>query len=132
MSANIEQDGTVTQLERPAEPDENITEETVKDSKRLAQFLLRLFREVAAIKRRWVPNRIDFEDVECNGSDVAPVTVRLTHNFGSDVRWWPVRQIRAGTVALPLIFETTETDENTLVLLVYYQMTITFRVEEAG
>lgn len=132
MSANVAGDGTVTQLDGALEPDENITEESVKEPRFLARFLLRLFREVTALKRLWLPRRIDFQGIVSTGTSAAPQTVRLDHGLACPVVYWIVKAQTPGAVTLPLISETTETSENTLVVKVYFPATLTIRVEEAG
>jgi len=132
VSANINSAGTVSQLDKPAEPDENITEENVKDQKMLARFLLRMFRDIATLKRRWAPRRIDYTDLVSTGTAGSPQTFRLEHGLGGPVVWWPVRITVAGTVVLPFIYEINTSTDTVLVLQVYFPGTLTIRVEESG
>lgn len=132
MSANVSSTGTVRQLDRRPEPDEQVTEEQAQEPARVARALMTLLRDVAALKRRWWPQRIDYEDIVSTGTSVTPMTMRLAHGFGAPVRWYVVRSRSAGTVTVPLINETTASDSNTLVLDIYYEATLTIRVEEAG
>lgn len=138
MSANVDSGGIVRQLDRRPEPDETITEEKVKDSRSLARFLLRLFRDVARLKRRWAPRHLDFEDVAVDDSGTN--TYRFAHNFGGRVRFWPVDvtsltpvSFGLGTAALPpVLVQHSDSDENTLVLVSYVEAVLSLRVEEAG
>lgn len=129
MAARITSAGRVYQLDRAAEPDEIITEEDAKDAPKLARLLVRILRDLADIKRRFFPRRIDFEDRAVTSGDV----LRLTHGFGGRVRWWVVewQPTTPGDVAL---FEraTSGTNTNTLALAVGNSGTATLRVESAG
>ena len=138
MSANVDKDGNVRQLDRRPEPDENVTELAVKEPSKLARFLLRLFRDVSTLKRRWAPRHIDFEKV-VDVSVVSPQVLILSHGLDGPVRWWVVRATNATTLAsglgssvIPLVVETPSSTENVLFLQVYYSATITIRVEESG
>lgn len=139
MSANYSFiNGRNRQLEKPTEPQEIIKPEDTEDSLKLSQLLQRILKHLSDLTRRWAPNRIDFEDVVVAGSSVSPETIRLTHMFDGPVRWWVVGTRNGGTVALPYIQESHDgsgnplSDRNTLVLDVYYEATLTIRVEEAG
>lgn len=138
MSANVDNDGSITRLDSAAEPDENITEEAVKDPKRLAQFLLRLFRAVTSVRRRWSPDRINFRDIVVAGTDVNPVTATFTHNFAGRVDWWLVSVSQFGSVTEPIVQEAVNgsgvplSDENNLVLSFYFSARVTVRVEPSG
>lgn len=132
MSANVRPDGTVVPLDRAPEAGETMSEARVKEPKTLAAYLLRFARDLRALRKRWAPDRLDFEDVVSTGTAASPQTVRLEHHFGKAVRWWMVRCTAAGSVTVPLINETTGSDDNTLVLSVYFPATLTIRVEEAG
>lgn len=133
MAAVIDSTGTPRQLDGRAEPEVVVQEADVQDATKLARMLAWLLREVAALRRRFSPRRIDFEDQVSTGSAGSPATIRLEHGFGGRVRWWVVDVTTPGVIAVPYIYnDTTLTDENTLVLRVYYPSTITFRVEEVG
>jgi len=139
MSANIDEDGTVKQLDRRPEPDEHVTSDTVQDKVRLSKFLLQLFREVSALKRRWAPNRIDFRKT-VTGSGSAPHTVLLQHNFAGPVVWWVAKATNATTdvtglsttAIMPLVVEQPSSTDTTLYLKFYYSAVVTIRVEESG
>lgn len=127
MAARIDRTGRVHQIDRPAEPDELVTEEDVKEPSKLARVLLRLLKDVAALKRRYWPRRLDFEDVAIDSN----VPVRLAHNFRARVRWWVVdwQPTTPGDVA---IFERAATATTTvLVLNAGNNGTASFRVEVA-
>jgi hypothetical protein len=81
----------------------------------------------------WNPKRIDFEDQVSTGTDASPQSISFNHSFGGRVRWWIVDAYSTGSIVLPLVLkDNTLTTANTLVLNVYYPMTFTLRVEEAG
>ena len=84
MSARIEATGTVKLLDGKAEPDEVVTEADAKDTAKLARLLARLLKDVATLKRRFAPKRIDFEDVAVG--QVGTIT-NLAHKFAGRVRW---------------------------------------------
>jgi hypothetical protein len=139
VSANIDNEGNVSQLDAKPEPDETITEDAVKDPKRLAEFLLRLFRDVSTLKRKWVPSRLDFQDLVVSGTGVSPVNATFTHNFAGRVDWWCVSLSQFGSVTEPIIQEAVDSvtgaplsDENNLVLSFYFSARVTIRVEPAG
>ncbi len=127
MSANISVDGKVRKLDASAEPDELVTEQQAKDPNRVARLLATLLRDVAVLKRRWWPHRIDFEGrvVDATGT----TKYRLQHNVGAGCRWCVVDW--QGTVAASLS-RHADTDGNTLVLVSYTAGTATIRVEETG
>lgn len=126
------------QLEKPTEPQEIVKPEDTQDATKLSQLLQRVLKQVTVLVRRWAPNRLDFEDIVVAGSSGTPEQIRLTHMFDGPVRWWVVNARSGGTVALPYIQEAHDgsgvplSDRNTLVLDVYYEATLTIRVEEAG
>ncbi len=132
MSANISSAGLVKQLGRKAETEEQVTEEHVQDPLRLVRTLKALLRDVAALKRRWAPNRIDFTDIVSNGTAVASFTVSLEHGFDAPVVWWVVRSAGTDLSEVPRIYESTRSTSKTLVLHIYNPATLTIRVEEAG
>jgi hypothetical protein len=128
MAAIVEADGRIRQLDRPAMPDESITEADVQDPSKLVRLVLRLLKDIALLKRRFWPKRLDFEDIEC----VAGETIRLEHGFGGRVRWWQVEWTGTGVGTFGGFEQTAATDRNTLVLLVVDNGTATVRVEQAG
>lgn len=126
--AKISSSGKVTPLgPRPA-PDVSVAAEDVQDPSRLAQFVSSIFREIASLKARWYPRRIDYEDVAVGNSG----TVQLAHGFAGRVRWWVVdwQPTLAGKV--PVLARDAATDANTLVLISAMGGVATIRVEEAG
>jgi len=132
VRANVEADGTVKQLDRRPGPDENISDEEVRDNSLLAKILLRIFRDVATLKRRWVPRRMDFRGIVSTGNASAPQTVRLAHGMGGPVVWWVVRATALGAGSLKFIEELSTSTEDRLDLSVMFEATLTIRVEEAG
>lgn len=128
MSARITSSGKVYQLDRAAEPEEVVTEADAKDTTKLSRLLMRILKDVATLKRRFVPRRIDFEDREVLSGDI----IRLDHDFRSRVRWWVVDwdADTPGDIDL-FVWQSTSTTR-TLVLLASNSGTVTIRVEEAG
>jgi hypothetical protein len=128
VSARIDSAGNVHQLDRPAEPDEILTEEDVQDAPKLARLLVRILKEVTTLRRRFWPRRTDFEDrTVSNGTDL-----RLTHRFNSRVRWWVVDWVAETPGNAPQFETSADTDLNTLVLVVWNNGKVTIRVEAAG
>ncbi len=130
MSANITSDGLIRQLDGRAEPDENITEQDVQDAPKLSKLLLRMLRDVAAMRRRWRPHRIDFEDIAVD--DTGTTKYRLEHHLGGKVRWWVVDWQSTAGAAMFEVERHDDTDDNTLVFVSMAEGTMTVRVEEAG
>ena len=128
MSAIVGSNGNVRQLDRQAEPDEQVTPEHVEDKERMARLLMRILRDLALLKRRFWPERMDFEDraVDNTGTTL----YRFSHGFGGRVRWWPVGW-KDGALCANLV-EDPSTDDSTLVLVSYEAGTVTVRVEAAG
>lgn len=128
MSAVYPKDSKVRQLDRPAQPDEQITEEQVADPKRLSRLLNDLRTDTNAQKRRWQPSFIEHEDVAVNGTGTTKY--RFPHKLGMRVRWWPVDW--TGATAGPRLVKHADTDADTLVLVSYTSGTLTLRIEKAG
>lgn len=123
MSTNITPENKVRQLDRRAEPDEQVTEEDVKDPPRMVRLLMRILRDIATLKRRWAPRRIDFEGIVANG------THRLEHGFGGPVRWWVVEWDGA---AAAHFYKDTSSTNDTLALVSTVAGNAIIRVEESG
>lgn len=123
-------DGSGRSLDERAAPDEVVTADDAGDSTKLARLLTRILGDLAMLRRRFVPRRTTFRDVVSTGSAGAPYRVRLAHRFGAAVEWSVVGVTDPGVVALPFVSEVSDTDENTLVLDVYFPATIAVRVEE--
>lgn len=128
-AARVDSDGTVTQLDRGATPGENLSEQDVADVPKLTRLLIRLVADVAALKRRFWPARLDFEDLEVDGTGT--VKYRFEHGFGGRARWWVV-STRATSGVSAMLEEHADTDQDTLVLVSYSACTIDLRVEQAG
>lgn len=120
---------TVTQVDRPASPDAVVTEEDVKDPSKLARLVMSIAKDVAQLRRRFAPRRIDFEDVEVDNTGTT--LYRFEHGFGGRVRWWPVDFEGAGATSAALARHSSS-DNDTLVLYSLEAGTATIRVEEAG
>lgn len=127
MSAIVPAHGDIRQLDRHAEPDEQVTPADVQDPERVSRLLMRILRDLAALKRRWWPLRVDVEDREVDATGTTKY--RYPHGFGGRVRWWVVGWSGA---AGPQLAEHDDTDDMTLVLVSYVAGTVTLRIEEAG
>lgn len=127
VSARIDKASNVIQLDRQATPDEVVTSEDVKDSEKLARLLARLLRDVADLKRRWWPKRIDFED----RAVVSGMPLRLGHGMRARVRWWIVDWTPTTPGDVPIFEKASTTDLKTLVLDVGNSGTVSVRVEVA-
>jgi hypothetical protein len=127
MPARIDRAGKVHQLDRPAEPDELVTEEDVKDAPKLARILVRILKDIATIKRRFWPRRTDFEDREVTSGD----TLRLPHNFNARVRWWVVDWIPTTPGDVPVFERSATTTTRVLALDVGNSGLVSVRVEVA-
>lgn len=132
MSANVPAHGEIRQLDGRAEPEEQVTEEQVQDPARLARVLVRLLADVAKLRRRWAPRRLDFEGIVTDGS-VTPERHRLTHGFGGPVRVWLVDARNPTGAGVPVFaIIDSASDSNTVTVESYMSGTVTLRVEEAG
>lgn len=127
MSA-IVASGQTRQLDRQAEPDEQVTPEYVADQERMARLLMRILRDLALMKRRFWPRRADHEDRVVDGTGTTKY--RFPHGYNGRIRWFPVDW--SGATAGPRLVRHADTDNNTLVLVSYTAGTVTLRVEEAG
>lgn len=127
MSAIVTSNNKVRSLDRQAEPAENITKSDAQDPDRVARLFMRLLRDVALLKRRFWPRRLDHEDREVDGTGITQY--RFPHSFGGRVRWWVVDWQGAQPFDLARI---STTDNNTLVLVSRVSGIVTIRVEEAG
>lgn len=138
MSANFSfRDKRVRPLEKKVEPEEAVTAEDVKDPQKLSQLLQRLLKRQTELERRWSPRRIDFENIESDGSSGTPYQVRLAHMFDGPVRWWAVNKNGTDFSDADAIREAVDasgalSDRNTLVLNIFHIVELTIRVEEAG
>lgn len=128
MSARINSAGKVYQLDRPAEPDERVTEEDLRDAPKLARLLTRLLKDVAVMRRRFQPETLDFEDRAVISGDA----LRLTHGLNARVRWSIVDWTPTTPGDAALFEKDASTDLKTLVLLVGNSGTVSIRVELAG
>jgi hypothetical protein len=132
-AAKITSDAKVTQLDQKSAAEEQVTPQDAGDTIKLAKLLTRILATVTRLARAWNPKRIDFEDQVSTGTDASPQSISFNHSFGGRVRWWIVDAYSTGSIVLPLVLkDNTLTTANTLVLNVYYPMTFTLRVEEAG
>lgn len=128
MSANVPATGPARALTRPPEPDEEVTVEQVEDASRLARIAMRMLRDIAALKKRWAPARVDHEGrvVDATGTTL----YRFAHDLNTvSVRYWAVEW--SGSAA-PCLRRHATTDRDTLVLTSTVAGTVTLRIESAG
>ena len=131
MSAARINGTTVTRLDGKAEPVDVVTEDDAKDAGKVARAIAKLQVDSAGLRRRFAPDRIDFEDVAVPATG-ATAPVSLQHGLAGRVRWWVVDWVCATNVAPILRKDDTNTTSDTLVLLSYVAGTATVRVEAAG
>lgn len=117
--------GTRRELDRKAEPDEQVEPNQVADLDRMARLLMSILRDVATLKRRFWPRSIDYEDLPVDGTGTTPY--RFAHRFGARVRWYVVDWQGSGA---PELTRDDSTDNDTLVLTSGASGTVTIRVEE--
>jgi hypothetical protein len=127
MSANIPAHGDPKTLDLIAEPEQPLTEQQMSERSTLVHLFRSLLKDVGTLKRRWAPNRIDFEDRAVLGDGTTKY--RFKHSLGGPVRFWPVSWVGA---ASPNLRRDTASDDNTLVLTSTSEGLVTLRVEEAG
>ena len=127
MSAIVPAVGDVRQLDGPSEPDEQVLPADVQDGERMSRLMMRVLRDLAGLRRRWWPMRIDVEDRAVDGTGATKY--RFPHGLGGRVRWWPVQWAGSGPCALS---QHADTDDKTLVLVSYEAGTVTLRIEAAG
>lgn len=125
-AAIVDASGNIRALTKQRQPDEQVTAAQVADTSWLARLLIRMLRDVADLRRRFWPRRVDFEDraVDATGTKL----FRFAHGLDARVRWWAVD----ATGAVPALQRNAATDSNTLVLTSTVACTVTIRVEEAG
>lgn len=130
MSAIVPANGAkIRQLDRQAEPDEQVRPEDVTDTERLARTVMRILRDVARLKRRFWPDYIEYEDVTFDSS--GSTVYRFPHGFGGRVRWWVV-DMYGSAAGYALVKDEDETDSNTLCLISNEACVATIRIERAG
>lgn len=117
----------VRSLTRAVEPPEEVTDTNVRDPRWMVRFAMRVLRDLAALRRRFAPRRIDFEDRVIGTGTYE----HFPHGFGGRVRWWVV-DVQGSFAELVRLDPDTESDENTLVLYSGQATLVTVRVEEVG
>jgi hypothetical protein len=127
MSALVDRSG-VRQLDTKAQPDSAPTEDEVQDPSKLVRIVAGLLKDVATLKRRFVPRRIDFRDITVDGTGTT--IYRFVHNFGGRVNWWVLDWRNAVFSAQPIYSNSSTNDVLMLTFLTIG--TISIRVEEAG
>lgn len=128
-AAKFTSGGEMKRLDRPAEPDVSITEDDVKDPSKLARLVFGLAKDLAQLRRRFAPRRIDFEDIGVD--DTGTKKFRFEHGFNGQVRWWVVDAVDTGSGG-PILTRHEDTSANVLVLVSLAACLVTVRVEEAG
>jgi hypothetical protein len=128
-AARVASDGAVTQLGGKAAPTDVVTETDVQDPAKLARMIARVVGDVAALKRRFAPRRVDFHDITTAAGGTA---IRLEHGLNGRVVWWPIDYQMTGATVAPILQRSSLTDASTLVLLSYTTGTVSIRVEEYG
>jgi hypothetical protein len=124
--------GKPKQLDTRATPQVSVTEGDAAQPAWLARVLTRVLADIAEIKRRFAPDRITFRDIPVAGTAAGSATrVRLAHNLGQLVEWWPVRAIGASGTNPVNVYEISQ-DGNVLVLDVRFTGTLWIRCEGAG
>ncbi|MCW5838268.1 MAG: hypothetical protein KIS78_38100 [Labilithrix sp.] len=129
MSAVVRPTGTVQTRDRAREPDVNVTERDVADPAWMVRTLVRLMRDLADLRRRWLPRRLTFRDREVPGDGTTKI--RLPHAIRGDVEY-TVTRWQSGGAGPPHLEVHSDTDAHTLVLVSYEAGTATIRIEEAG
>ncbi len=124
MSARIDAAGRIERLDGKAEPTKSVEESDVKDAGILVRLLRGILADIAALKRRAVPQRITFPSRSYLGDGVTKY--RLQHDFGCIpdllvVRW-------NGVIAANFIAHA-DTDERTLVVVSLSEGTGVIRLE---
>lgn len=133
-AARVTSTGLMKVLDRQPRPDEQVTEKDIAEPPKLARVLTQMLKDIALLKRRFAPRRIDFEDQKVSPS----TTYRFQHRFNGRVRWWVVQWKPTSFAAnwQPFLLEdpSNPSDANTLVLTASGSTdgTATIRVEEAG
>lgn len=128
MSVVVPLNGNVRQTDRPAEPDERVTEEQLREPSRVSRLLMWLLKEVSTLRRRWAPRIVDHEDRTVDNTGTT--AYRFPHNFNTRVRWYVIDW--SGATAGPRLVRSSSSDANTLVLVSYTSGVATIRIEEAG
>lgn len=119
--------GKIRQLDGRAAPEDVLTAKDVSDPEKLARLLGKVISDVAALRRRFAPRRLDFQDLTLDATGTAKF--RLEHRFGGAVRYWVVGWNGA---AAPNIRQHADTTNDVLVITSTSAGTATVRVEEAG
>lgn len=114
MTARIDSDGVTAILGGIRALDEVVSEEDAGDTKKLAELLTRMKKDVAALQQQWRPRAIDFADVPLSSS----AAVRLRHGFGGRVRY-QVLDTSVGGGLSPVLATRSSTDDDTLELDAY-------------
>jgi hypothetical protein len=126
-AAAVSSTGKVRQLDRRGDPSEQVTEQQAKDPSRVARILMAILADVGLLKRRFWPDRMDFEGqvLDATGTKI----FRFEHGFGVDVRFWVIDWNGA---AAPNIRKDATTTSTVLVLTSTSAGTATIRVEAVG
>lgn len=99
--AKVSATGAVATLGAKAAPDAVVRAEDVQDATKLARMLEGLLSGVAALKARWAPRKLDYEDVTVGS---AGALTRLAHGIAGRVRWSVVGWKTTATATTNVMF----------------------------
>ncbi len=116
------------ELERSAEPDDQITPEQLQDESRMQRLWMRVLRDLKSLLRRWSPDIIEYEDFPFNAGGTT--LYRFDHGLGGRIRWYVV-DWHTATDPASLVRDDATTSE-VLVLRSYPDGTGTIRIERSG
>lgn len=119
--------GVLQRARRAVSRSASVSSEEVKDPQKLSEVIRLLSVRVQELEAKQVPDAVEIVK-DITGTAGVPVVVSFTHNFGSQVRWYPVYWSSAITVAPALVYNTTSTPDM-LVLTSYSAGRIILRIE---
>lgn len=133
MSAVVDvRANTSRQLDVKKQPDEVLTETDVQDPLKLSRLLMRILSQLSELRRRYAARHNTYFNIISDGDALAPHVVRLPHGFSGPVEWHVVG-VRDGVFIVDdRVVESSASDENTLVLEIFFRATIQIRVQEKG
>lgn len=106
----------------------DVTDEVVRDPKRLLDLLRKLFQICLSLVDDRRPDFIDYEDYSVAGTTGTPQQYRFAHQFGARVRWYAVDWV-SGSATGPLLRKHADTTADVLVLESMAVGILTLRVE---
>ncbi len=122
--------GVIAKVKNAVSSAASVSEDDVKQSKKLAEILRQTLLRVSALEARMPPDGTEFE-VEVS---TAGATVTLQHKYSQPVRWWVTvwtRPVSGGAYPTidPVLVQDASSDANTLVLRSYVAGRAVIRVE---